>query len=303
MPASVAELNALLELEQIETTLYRGSQPATSLQRAFGGQVLAQALTAAQHTLTAAVPGGAAAPGGDGPVAWAVHSLHAYFLRPGRTDAPIIYDVELLRDGRSFATRRVLARQGGRVIFTVSASFHLAEPGLEHQDPAPTDVLAPEQSPPLSEVMESYGGRSAAVWESEWGALEVRYAGDSREGGALDGAEHPARARVWIRVAGDLGEDPARHQATLAYASDLTLLAVSTVPHPVVFGGPGLQAASIDHSMWFHRPFRADHWLLYDQVSPSARSGLGLSTGRLFQDGGLVATVAQEGLIRVVDPR
>ncbi len=288
MPASVEELVSLLELEEIEATLYRGSQPATVLQRAFGGQVLAQALTAAQHTLT-----------GD----MAVHSLHAYFLRPGRTDAPIIYDVELLREGRSFATRRVLARQGGQVIFTVSASFHVAEDGLEHQDPAPADVPAPEDCPRLSEAMEAMSGRSARGWENEWGALEVRYAGDSRAGGVLDGRDHPARARVWLRVAGALGDDPRLHQAALAYASDLTLLAVSVVPHPVLFGGPGLQAASIDHSMWFHRPFRADGWLLYDQVSPSARSSLGLSTGRLFQDGRLVATVAQEGLIRVLDRR
>lgn len=287
MPASVQELTALLELEEIERTLYRGSQPATSLQRAFGGQVLAQALTAAQHTLQGEQT---------------VHSLHAYFLRPGRTDSPIIYDVELLRDGRSFATRRVLARQGGSVIFTVSASFHVAEPGLEHQDPFPGDVPAPEDCPRLSEALAAQSGRRAAVWEAEWGALDVRYAGDSRRGGVLDATEHPARARVWIKVAGELPDGPALHQAALAYASDLTLLAVSVVPHPVVFGGPGLQAASIDHSMWFHRPFRADQWLLYDQVSPSARSSLGLSTGRLYQDRALVATVAQEGLIRVVDP-
>lgn len=286
MPASVEELTALLELEQIERTLYRGSQPATLLQRAFGGQVLAQALTAAQQTLE------------EGP---AVHSLHAYFLRPGRTDQPIIYDVELLRDGRSFATRRVLARQGGQVIFTVSASFHVPEPGLEHADPMPADVPDPESCPRLSEAMEALSGRSAAVWEAEWGALEVRYAGDSRPGGVLDASDHPARARVWIRVAGALPDPLGVHQAALAYASDLTLLAVSVVPHPVLFGGPGLQAASIDHSMWFHRPFRADDWLLYDQVSPSARSSLGLSTGRLFQHGRLVATVAQEGLIRVVE--
>ncbi|MVA75693.1 acyl-CoA thioesterase II [Auraticoccus sp. F435] len=288
MPASVEELVQLLELEQIELTLYRGSQPATHLQRAFGGQVLAQALTAAQHTLTSDM---------------SVHSLHAYFLKPGRTDAPIIYDVELLREGRSFATRRVLARQGGAVIFTVSVSFHTAEDGLEHQDPEPADVPAPLDCPRLSEAMEALSGRRADTWEAEWGALDVRYAGDSRPGGVLSADDHPARARVWMKVAGELGDDPRRHQAALAYASDLTLLAVSVVPHPVLFGGPGLQAASIDHSMWFHRPFRADRWLLYDQVSPSARSSLGLSTGRLFQDGQLVATVAQEGLIRVVDPR
>ncbi|WP_114560065.1 acyl-CoA thioesterase [Desertihabitans aurantiacus] len=289
MPSSVQELVALLELEEIEQTLWRGSQPATLLQRAFGGQVLAQALVAAHRTL-------------PGDVAVSVHSLHAYFLRPGRTDAPIIYDVEVLRDGRSFSTRRVLARQGGAVIFTVSASFHVPEPGLEHQDPVPDDVPPPERCPLLSEAMENLSGRRASMWQAEWGALEVRYAGDSRPGGVLSPERHPARARVWIRVAGELADDPVLHQAALAYASDLTLLAVSVVPHPVLFGGPGLQAASLDHSLWFHRPFRADRWLLYDQVSPSARSSLGLSTGRLFQDGALVATVAQEGLIRVVDP-
>jgi len=288
MPQHIDELTGLLDLEEIEVGLFRGRQPETGLQRAFGGQVLAQALTAAGQTV-----------GNDR----AVHSLHAYFLLPGATDAPIIYDVERVRDGGSFSSRRVVARQHGKIIFYVSASFHVAEEGFEHRDTAPVDVPGPDECPRLSEVLASASGRTAEVWDREWGVLDVRYAGDSRPGGVLEDPAHPARARVWVRVDGDLPDrngvvDQALHHAVLAYASDLTLLAATTVPHNVFIGSRGLQAASLDHAMWFHRPFRADRWLLYDQVSPSASGSLGLSTGQLFADGVLVASVAQEGLIR-----
>lgn len=288
MPQTVEELTSLLDLEEIEIGLYRGNHPRTSLQRAFGGQVLAQALTAAYRTV---------------PQEKSVHSLHAYFLRPGRTDSPIIYDVEQLRDGSSFCTRRVLARQGGSIIFTLSASFHITERGLDHADAFPEDVPDPDSCPRLADVMARLSGRPADLWLEEWGVLDVRYVGDSRPGGSLVDPVHPARSRVWVRVDGTLPDPLVWQQATLAYASDLTLLAVSTVPHPVVFGSRELQAASLDHSMWFHRPFRSDEWLLYDQVSPSAHGGVGLSYGRLFQHETLVATVAQEGLIRPVGPR
>jgi acyl-CoA thioesterase-2 len=284
VPQSIAELVDLLDLEEIEVGLFRARQPDTSLQRAFGGQVLAQALTAATRT----VPDGRE-----------VHSLHAYFLRPGRTDTSMVYDVESVRDGGSFSSRRVVARQGGHVIFYLSASFHVAEPGFDHSDPVPDGVPAPEECPRLSEVMAQASGRSAAVWEREWGALDVRYVGDSRRGGVPADPAHPATARVWIKVDGELGEDPRLHQALLAYASDLTLLSASMVPHGLMIG-VNVQAASIDHAMWFHRPFRADRWLLYDQISPSASNSLGLSTARLFQDGTLISDVAQEGLIRPI---
>jgi acyl-CoA thioesterase-2 len=282
VPQSVTELIDLLDLEEIEIGLFRARQPDTHLQRLFGGEVLAQALRSAIRTVD---------PGRT------VHSLHGYFLRPGRTDIPIVYDVELVRDGGSFSSRRVVARQGGQVIFYLSSSFHRSEEGFTHLDPVPADVPEPEDCPTLGDVLARASGRSADFWEREWGVLDVRYVGDSRPGGALVDPAHPARARVWIKVEGELPDDPRLHQATLAYASDLTLLSASTVPHNV-FVGVNVQAASLDHAMWFHRPFRADEWLLYDQISPSASGGLGLSTARLFQHGVLVSDVAQEGLIR-----
>ncbi len=284
MPQSVTELIDLLDLEEIEIGLFRARQPDTQLQRVFGGQVLAQALMAAARTVS---------------VTRVLHSLHAYFLLAGRTDIPIVYDVEAVRDGGSFSSRRVVARQGGKVIFYLSSSFHELEQGFEHLDPVPEEVPPPEQCPKLGEVLFKASGRPISFWEREWGALDVRYVGDSRPRGVLANARHPARARVWVRADGVLPDDRRLHQAALAYASDLTLLSATTVPHGV-FIGLNVQAASIDHAMWFHRAFRADDWLLHDQVSPSASDGLGLATGRLFQNGILIANVAQEGLIRPI---
>jgi acyl-CoA thioesterase II len=282
VPQSVSELIELLDLEEIEIGLFRARQPDTLLQRVFGGQVLAQALTAASRTV---------------PDNRVLHSLHGYFLIPGRTDIPIVYDVEAVRDGGSFSSRRVVARQGGRVIFYLSSSFHELEKGFEHADPVPEELPSPADCPKLSEVLARASGRDVAFWEREWGALDVRYVGDSRPGGSLLDPAHPARARVWIKADGALPDDLGLHQATLAYASDLTLLAATTTPHDV-FVGLNVQATSIDHAMWFHRPCRADDWLLVDQISPSASYGLALATARLFQAGALVSDVAQEGLIR-----
>jgi len=281
VPQSVTELIDLLELEEIEIGLFRARQPNTQLQRVFGGQVLAQAVMAASRTVA---------------VDRVLHSLHGYFLVPGRTDLPIVFDVEAVRDGGSFSSRRVVARQGRRVIFYLSSSFHENEDGFEHADPAPAEVPPPDSCPRLSDVLARVAGREPSFWEQEWGALDVRYIGDSRPGGVLVDPAHPARARVWIKVSGTLHDDR-MHQAALAYASDLTLLAASTVPHGV-FVGLNAQATSIDHAMWFHRPFSADDWLLFDEISPSASGGLGLSSGRLFQGEALIASVAQEGLIR-----
>lgn len=283
MPKSIGELVELLDLEEIEIGLYRARQPDTPMQRAFGGQVLAQALSAAARTVD---------------VRRTVHSMHGYFLIPGRTDIPIVYDVEQVRDGRSFSSRRVVARQGGKTIFYLSASYQVVEEGFEHQDPMPTDVPGPDDSPRYVDLLAELTGREPAIWQREYGALDVRFAGDSKPGGALTDPRHPARARVWVRVDGRLPDDRRIHQAALAYASDLTLLAAATVPHEVFIGGPQVQAASLDHAMWFLRDFRADSWLLYDQISPSASNARGLSTGRLFQDDRLIANVAQEGLIR-----
>jgi acyl-CoA thioesterase-2 len=283
VPASVDELMALLDLEVIEDNLFRGRQPATLLQRVFGGQVAAQALAAANHTV---------------PDRYQVHSLHSYFLRPGDTSVPIVYDVEGVREGRSFATRRVLARQHGRPIFAMTLNYQVPEPGLDHQDPMP-DVPAPEDCPSLAEASPN-SGRDTEEWEREWAALEVRHAGHSGAGGGIVDDAVAGRARLWIKVNGTLPEDRLSHLAAFTYSSDMTLLGATLVPHGRYIGSPGMQAASLDHSIWFHRPFRADEWWLYDQVTPSASGGRGLAIARVFsRDGRLVASVAQEGLIRV----
>ncbi len=283
MPASVAELVDLLELELIEDNLFRGKQPKTELQRVFGGQVAAHALVAATQTV------------GE---QYVVHSLHSYFLRPGDTAVPIVYDVDNLRDGRTFATRRVLARQHGHPIFAMTLNFQIPEEGLEHQDVMP-EVPAPELCPSLGDIF-AERNHDSDEWEREWAALDVRYAGNSRPGGELSAEFEPARARLWIRVNGELPDSPLQQTAAFTYASDMTLLGASLVPHQVYISSPQVQAASLDHTIWFHRPFRADEWWLYDQHSPSASGGRGLTFARVFTaDGRLVASVAQEGLIRV----
>ncbi len=286
MPSSVAELVAILELEPIGDDVFCGAQPPRStLQRVFGGQVAAQALRAAAHTVDPDRR---------------VHSLHAYFLRGGDTAVPISYDVERIRDGGSFSTRRVEARQHGLVIFYLTASFQRTEQGFVHQDPMPS-VPPPQDCPDLGELLEPISSRAAASWRQEWSALEVRSAGDSRPGGAISPEEHPARSRLWLRAHGDLGDDPVLNSCLLTYASDLTLLGSTLIPHQVMIGSPLLQVASLDHAVWFHRPVRTDDWLLYDQVSPFAGGGRGLAFGRLFgANGTLAASVAQEGLIRPV---
>ena len=288
MAGSVAELVSLLELEALGEDTFLGPERSLEtrmFQRVFGGQVLAQALMAAYRTTP------------DGRVA---HSLGAYFLREGRAGTPITYTVERSRDGGNFSSRRVTAAQGDRLIFSMVCSFHALEPGLTHSDIPAADVPDPEGCPPLAEVLGGRSQRAMDAWLREWGALDVRFAGDTSE--LSSEGRSDARMRVWVRTESKLPDDPEVHQAVLAYASDLTLLGVSTVSHPVEFGGPGMQIASIDHSMWFHRPARADDWLLYDQVSPSASSGLGFSFGRMFAGGSLAASCAQEGLIRLVKP-
>jgi acyl-CoA thioesterase-2 len=282
MPRSVDELVELLDLEVIEDGLFRGRQPYTSLQRVFGGQVLGQALAAGHRTV---------------PTARAVHSLHAYFLRPGDPAVPLIYDVQNLRDGRSFSARRVAARQHGQPIFFLSASFHAAEPGPDHQDLAPR-TARPETLPTLGSYTEERAPYSLDL-DREWAALDVRHAGASYPGSDLLDPVHPAVTRIWMRASGRLPDDPVLHTCVLAYMSDLTLLSASLVPHAQESSGVQIQRASLDHAMWFHRPFRADEWLLYDQVSPSASGARGLSIGRIFDEGGtLVATAVQEGLVR-----
>ncbi|GAB2600182.1 acyl-CoA thioesterase [Kribbella endophytica] len=273
MPESLEDLVDLLDLEKIDDDLFRGRQPQTAAQRVFGGQVLGQALGAATRTVEPER---------------IVHSLHGYFLRPGDTAVPIVYRAETTRDGKTFSSRRVVASQNGKPIFYMSASFQRPEPGLDHGDPMPDDVVPPEEAPTLASVLEAATGRKAEDWNKEWAALDMRLAGVSGR-------------QFWIRAAGKLPDDPALHAGVLAYASDLTLLGASLLPHGLVIGDRRIQPASIDHALWFHRPFRADEWLLYDQSSPSASGARGFATGRLFtQDGRLAASVAQEGLIRPV---
>ena len=283
MPSSADELVELLDLETIDINLFRGIQPDTRLQRVFGGQVAGQALVAGVRTVEDRL---------------SVHSLHSYFLRPGDTTVPIVYDVERIRDGRSFSTRRIVARQHGRAIYYMTASFQVHEEGLEHQDAMP-QVTSPDESVDLADMFRRRGADNSE-WMREWAALELRYVGDSREGGNIPNDERPSQSRFWIRVGGKIADEPLLHQAAFTYASDMTLLGSALVAHNMQISDPRLQSASLDHTIWFHRPFRADEWLLYDQASPSASGGRGLAIGRVFtEDGTLVASVAQEGLIRL----
>lgn len=278
MPKDVAELIALFDLEKTGPSSFRGPQPQTYLQRLFGGQVLGQTLVAAARTV---------APDRQ------IHSLNAYFLRPGANDAALEFDVELVRDGGTFSNRRVVTRQAGREIFMMTASFQAAEDGLDHSAEQPTDIAVPEASPSLREVLQRRFGASFHLI-AEWDALDVRLAARP------DRTESGGSMKAWVRTRQPMPDDPILHTAVLAYLSDMTLLSVTTVPHEVEFLSPSMQAASIDHVMWFHRPVRVDEWLLYDMISPSASRARGFATGRLFQDGQAVASCAQEGLIRVL---
>ncbi len=288
VPATIEELVDLLDLERLEEDLFRGGHPQGSeLTRVFGGQVAAQALMAASHSVEPDR---------------SVHSLHVYFLLGGDPSVPIIYDVERIRDGGSFSTRRVSARQHGKVIFYMTASFHRHEDGYEHQDAMP-EVPAVAASPELPEVLEYVDTQAAEHWRREWSALDVRYIGDNRAAEDPSRQMVPAVQRLWLRALGELGDDPVLNACVLTYISDLSLLGSSLVPHGLTVGSPRIQPASLDHAVWFHRPIRADQWMLYDQRSPSAIGARGFATANIFaEDGALLASVAQEGLIRPVNP-
>jgi len=288
MPSNVAELVDILKLTR-RGEFFVGVPGNTLFQRTYGGQVLAQALMASYATVD------------DDRIA---HSLHAYFLRAARTSDSIDYSVDDARDGGSFSVRRVVAQQSEGTSFIMAASFHKDEPGLDHAEPQPTDVDPPEECPPITDVMDERFGVSS-IWH-EWDCLDVRFAGDSSTATTNENRGKPtAWMRVWVRTADALPSSapPRLHQAVLAYLSDMTLLSVSALPHEVAFMSTSLQTASLSHSMWFHRPCRVDRWLLYDMESPNAHASLGFSTGRLFQDGALIASCAQEGLVRLVDNR
>jgi acyl-CoA thioesterase II len=282
VPKNADELVDLLDLERIDDNLFRGKQMPSALPRVFGGQAAAQALVAATRTVDPA---------------YAVHSLHSYFLQPGDTQAPTIYDVENLRDGRSFATRRVLARQHGRPIYALTANFQKPEDGYDHQDLKP-ETIAPDDAIDARAAHRAASPDDADPMDTEWDVVDFRYVGSSADLLEPDPA-HPGRQQFWLRVSSRLPRDPFQHVAAFTYLSDMTLMGAALAPHGVALGGSETLVASLDHSVWFHRPFRADEWWLYDQVSPSASGGRGLVTARVFtEDGTLVASVAQEALIR-----
>ncbi|MBF4161014.1 acyl-CoA thioesterase [Nocardioides acrostichi] len=274
MPRDIAELQTLLDIEKIDDDLFRGGQLPTVLPRVFGGQVAAQGLVAAVRTVDPR---------------YVPHSLHAYFLQGGDTSTPIIYDVEKLRDGRTFSTRRVLARQHGRPIFVMTIDLQHPEPGLEHQDVMPDDVTPPEECLDPKE-----GGRNL----EEWDVMDFRYVGSSLDVLPVD-PMRPGRQRMWLKVAQDLPDDPLVHAVAFTYASDMSIAGAALAPHGYRMGGPETMLASLDHAVWFHHGFRADQWWLYDQHSPFAGGGRGLVNARVFtQDGRLVASVAQEMMMR-----
>ncbi|TQM17944.1 acyl-CoA thioesterase-2 [Pseudoxanthomonas sp. 3HH-4] len=291
MPAPepvVSELIELLSLERLEDNLFRGQSRDIGTKYVFGGQVLGQALSAAQATVD----------GSSGERR--AHSLHAYFLRAGNIEAPIVYEVDRTRDGGSFSVRRVTAIQHGRVIFFCAASFQAEEDGAEHQLSMP-EVPQPEDiatAPPVpAEVMATLPPK-VQRWMSRRGPFEFRHVYPRDE---LNPPKRPPFQQVWFRLSEPVGDSPELHRALLAYASDFQLLGTATYPHGISYYQPNVQMASLDHALWFHRPFRADDWLLYSIDSPSASGSRGLARGQIFdRQGRLVASSAQEGLIRVV---
>jgi acyl-CoA thioesterase-2 len=287
--AAVEQLLSTLDLERLEHNLFRGRSPQNGWQRVFGGQVVGQALVAAGHTVEA-----------DDRLA---HSLHSYFLLPGDPKVPIIYEVDRIRDGGSFTTRRVIAIQHGQAIFSMSVSFHRNEAGLDHQIAMP-DVPAPETLPSEAELkarlLPNLPKEMRSYWERDR-PIELRPVDISRY---LSGEKGEPHQYIWIKANGSLPDDYRLHQCVLAYASDFSLLDTALVAHGRVIFDPRLMLASLDHAVWFHRPFRADEWLLYAQDSPSAQAARAFCRGSIFsRDGRLVASVAQEGLIREKMPK
>jgi acyl-CoA thioesterase-2 len=282
MSRALEELLSILDVEPLEVNLFRGVSPKSGWQRVFGGQVIGQALVAAYRTVNGRI----------------AHSLHGYFLRPGDPTVPIIYDVDRIRDGGSFSTRRVIAIQHGHAIFSMAVSFHTVEEGLSHQMMMP-EVPPPESLPSEAELKERLLDRLPpqvrAYWERER-PIEIRPVDISRY---LSSEKRHASQQVWIRATGKLPDDLPLNQCVLAYASDFTLLDTALIAHGRFVFDPSLILASLDHAVWFHRAFRADDWLLYAQDSPTSGSGRAFCRGSLFtRDGVLVASTAQEGLVR-----
>lgn len=285
MPFTVADLMAVLDLERVGEDAFRGWSPQVGWRRVFGGLVVAQALVAAARTVLERAP----------------HALHGTFMRPGEPSAPITFEVARWRDGTSFSTRHCLATQHGRPIFALTASFQVAEDGLDHRMPMP-DVPPPENLPSEGEWMRGFGPtlpEGVRRYFERDRPIELRPTDFGLLTGTADIPPGQPIQHVWMRAAAPLPDDPAAHRAVLAYMSDMTLLNVALVPHGRSAFDADLQVASLDHALWFHRPFRADDWLLYVQDSPSAGSARGMTRGLVYTRAGvLVASVAQEGLVR-----
>jgi len=292
MATVLDDLIARLELERIEENIFRGQSQDLGWGRVFGGQVIGQALSAAEQTVPAERP---------------VHSFHGYFLRSGDATKPIVFTVDPIRDGKSFTTRRVVAVQDGRAIFNMAASFQIEEGGFDHQAEVMPDVPGPDELLSERDLARKYlDSLPEAVRAALPRAIRERVLADRpieiRPVAPLPPINPPAvepRRRVWFRASGALPDRRAIHELVLAYASDFHLLGTALQPHAVGWLTPNVQVASLDHAMWFHRPFRFDDWLLYDLDSPSAQGSRGLAHGRWFtRDGILVASTMQEGLIR-----
>ena len=284
MSRALDQLLTILDIERLEENLFRGLSPQVGWQRVFGGQVIGQALVAANRTVNGRL----------------THSLHAYFLRAGDPSVPIIYNVDRIRDGGSFTTRRVVAVQHGQAIFSMAASFHKEETGLEHQikmpEVPPTESL-PSEAELKACLIDRVPPQVKAYWERER-PIEIRPVDLSRY---LTPGNHDPSQQVWIRATGELSNDQSLHQCVLAYASDFTLLDTALIAHGRFVFDPKLILASLDHALWFHRKLRADEWLLYAQDSPISGGGRAFCRGMLFtRDGKLVASTAQEGLLREV---
>jgi acyl-CoA thioesterase-2 len=281
----VTELETLLTLERLEENLFRGQSRDIGTKYVFGGQVLGQSLSAAQQTVD-----------NDR----SVHSVHAYFLRAGDINAPIVFDVDRSRDGHSFSVRRVTAIQHGKPILVFASSFQKHEAGVEHQFHIPEVPMPEDISPPASPAPEVLATLSAKMqrWLTRMGPFEMRPVYPRDE---LNPTKRPPYQQVWFRLMVPIGDDVNMHRAMLAYASDFYLLGTTTFPHAISYYQHNVQMASLDHALWFHRPFRIDDWLLYDLDSPTAQGARGLARGAIYdRNGALVATVTQEGLIRVI---
>lgn len=287
MTAPIQEVLDLLNLEKIEENIFRGTSPKDRVQRVFGGQVLGQALMAANRTVEQRL----------------CHSLHAYFLRAGDPKVPILYEVDRSRDGASFTSRRVVAIQHGRPIFTLEASFQKEEPGYEHAFERP-EAPEPETLQSDAELRAAIADRvppDLRAWVLRLRPIETRPVAPRPY---LKPDKRPPQEMAWIRASGPLPDDPALHRCVAAFASDMSIIGTALAPHGIGWYDDVVQLASLDHAMWFHRPFRIDEWLLFVQDSPSASGARGFNRGLLFaRDGALVASVAQEGLMRPTRPR